>query len=135
MQTPLQKLFSGALLGDVIEQLTGQDLRIKRYNITKRRQGNGKFVCSHRTQIYSGRFLIGVAHAIWTGKSSAYTKLMRERMRSFLKRQHAKPIKILKRDSDDVLIRLFSLTTNDGSLKIEERIFLKKLARLNDNWI
>ena len=130
MTSPTQQLFRGALLGDVIEQITGRDPRIKRSNVTKTRNQKGTHTCSHKTRICSGRYLIGVAEVVWTGKSKAYSKLVRERMRRFLKRNNIMPIVRSKNISKGILVRNFAFRSADGHLNIGERIFLKKLGLL-----
>ena len=130
MRSPKDKLVCGSLLGDVVEGLTGQDLRIERYNVKKSRNHTGEEICSHRIRAYSGRYLICTARVIWLGKSKAYALLVRERMRNFLKRNRVKPTVVSIDESKGVLNRLFIFSTHDGNLEIRERIYFKKLVRI-----
>src|SRR5262252_6121451 len=83
--SPERKILQGELLGDVVEQITGKDLRIHRFGFGRAKHHKGKSICQHQTKAYAGRFLVGTAHVVWIGSVAEYTKLIRQRMRIVLK--------------------------------------------------
>ncbi len=130
-----QKLLKGALLGELVEQITGKDARIVRFDFRRSRRADGMAVCRHQAKSYAGRTLVGIAQVQWTGPLGEYQELLRRRMRTVLKRRKATPVILSTRGASGTIRRKFSLRLGKGQLQIEEQISFGKLDRLKQQTV
>lgn len=133
MSSPREKLLRGALLGDIVEEITGRDARIVRSQPSKAHDHEGQVIHLYSSKAYSGRYLVGTARVLWKGKATAYSVMLKERMRDFLRNRHVQPNIVHIDASKGVLDRDFSYHAPDGFLNIQERIFLNKIECLLPN--
>lgn len=131
MRSPSQILLHGALLGDVVESLTGKDVVIKRSPSRKIHAATGANMrCSHSSRAFCGKTLVGSAKVIWDGALDDYAKLLNIRMKEYLKANHAQPVNESYDSNNGVLSRNFTIESKAGLLCIHEKLFLKRLDSL-----
>lgn len=131
MTTPVQQLLDGVLLGDIVESMTGHDIKIERSpSHCAEIIGSHLTRCSHRTCAYSGHKLLGTADVIWEGAATSYAVLLNSRMKDYLKGQQAQPV-IESYDPDNgILARAFMLESPSGVLHIHEKLFVHSIESL-----
>ena len=135
MTRTTRQLFEGALLGDVVEAMTGYDLNIKRSpSYCENIVGSHLTRCSHRTRAYADHTLLGTAEVIWEGAAISYAVLLKSRMKDYLKSQQVQPV-IESYDYDrGILVRAFILESPSGVLNIQEKLFMHTIEALTNNF-
>ena len=123
MKSPVKELLQGALLGDVVEALTGGDLRIDRSPAIYSR---GRY--SHTTRAFLGDMLLGTATVTWNGDITSYKTLLKVRMKVYLRQQKVLPVIVRHSKKTGLLHRHFALKTLAGELSICETLFTKRIA-------
>jgi len=134
MTKPIQQLFEGGLLGDIVESMTGYDVNIERSpSLCENITGSHLTRCSHRTRAFAGSTLLGTAEVVWEGGASSYAILLKSRMKDYLKSQRARPV-IESYDPDKgILARAFMLESPSGVLHIQEKLFIHSIEPLVNN--
>ncbi len=131
MKSPSKQLLKGALLGDIVESLTGHDVIVQRSpSHSSHMQGSSMIRCSHTSRAFAGHTLVGTAEVIWEGAPDDYYKLLKSRMKDYLKENHARPINESFDAENKVLSRRFTLKSRTGTLHIHEKLFLKQIQLL-----
>lgn len=131
MSSPSRLLLDGALLGDVVESLTGQDIIVERSKSKCEAVTGGLIThCSHTVRAFAGSTLVGTAKVIWKGESDGYSDLLRGRMRNYLREHGVRPINESFDTKNEVLSRRFKLKSQKGMLCIHEKLFLKQIQLL-----
>jgi hypothetical protein len=131
MTSPSKQLRDGALLGDVVESMTGHDVVIQRSPSHRAHMPGGSVVkCSHTSRAFAGDALVGTAEVTWEGTPDDYSKLLKFRMKDHLKASRARPINESYDPTGKVLNRHFILKSGAGTLHIHEKLFLKEIQLL-----
>lgn len=131
MKSPSAQLLGGALLGDVVESLTGCDVIVQR---TPPRSiavaGSSKVRSTYTTCAFSNEKLLGTAEVVWEGAPEHCAMLLNVRMKQYLKERGARPTNESYDASKGVLARRFVLESEAGVLCIQEKLFLKAIGLL-----
>lgn len=131
MKSPSKQLLKGALLGDVVESLTGHDVIVQRSpSHSFHMQGSSTIRCSHTSRAFAGHTLVGIAEVIWEGAPDDYCKLLKFRMKDYLKENRVRPINESFDPENEVLSRRFTLKSRTGTLHVHEKLFLKQIQLL-----
>jgi hypothetical protein len=128
--SPRRELLKGALLGEVVERITGKDARIVRFDFSRSRHTDGKTICRYQVKSYAGRILVGSAQVQWVGPLGEYRKLLRRRMRNTLRQRNARPVTLSTSNVNGTIRRKFSLRLGKGQLDIQEHLSFRKLELL-----
>jgi hypothetical protein len=132
MNSPTDQLLEGALLGDVVEAMTGHDVVIRRSGSRHTPISGSKDVrCSHSTRAFSNDVLLGTAKVVWEGTPEQYVNLLNGRMKKFLKEHGVRPVNKDYDEDNGVLTRCFTLRTVAGLLNVEEKLFLSQIGALS----
>lgn len=131
MTRAIQDLFDGALLGDVVESITGHDVSITRYLVHRGSSAecNPTQWC-HSTHAYAGKTLLGTADVVWEGTEDSYAELLATRMKTYLNGHRARPVIGSYDPGSGILARAFSVESKKGLLKIEEKLFVNDIESL-----
>ncbi|MFA6554603.1 MAG: hypothetical protein WCS89_03800 [Candidatus Paceibacterota bacterium] len=131
MISPAKRLLQGALLGDVVESMTGHDIIVKRSpNRFSKVDNEQKTKCSYSTQAFSGLTIVGVAKVSWEGNLDYYHCILNSRMRHYLKKTRSRPVITYYDPTKAILKRSFTHRTRFGTLHICERLYLKRIRCL-----
>lgn len=129
MRSLIELLIDGALLGDVVETLTGQDVTIERSPPNYSKIPGGIAIrCTHNTHAFLGDILLGTAEVVWEGEITSYELLIKVRMKKYLRQHHACPVVESYNPKEGLLKRNFFLESPSGILLIREKLLTHNIA-------